>query len=236
MQRLTLITPTSDRPAAFHLCERWMRRALDRLCGLSVEWIVVDDGRSPAVCTLGQRHVRRAPSPDPALSFRGNLVAALERAHGEKVLFIEDDDWYAPNYLRQMCAWLDGEAVIAGEARAKYYNVATRRYQQCLNCTHASLCQTGMRAELTPWLLDRLQHTETTFVDLELWHIGAAECPRHLWPSSLHCVGIKGLPGKQGIGIGHRLDDSSGHDPGGHILRRWIGEDAADYTEFRAHA
>lgn len=207
-----------------------MRRAIDRL-GEPVEWIVADDGREPACCTLGQTHLIRAPAADPAASFRANLLAALERAQGERILFIEDDDWYSADHLAQLVADLD-EAEIAGEAGARYYHVGARRYHRCRNRRHASLCQTGIRASLVTWLLDVLRDRPTTFVDVLLWREGARRVRRKLRPASTTCVGIKGLPGRAGLGIGHRLDRRHAHDPNGDVLRDWLGaEDAAIYIE-----
>jgi hypothetical protein len=233
METVTLITPTSDRPLVFALCERWMRRALCCLDNRPVHWIVADDGREPARCTLGQLHLRRSPAADPTASFRGNLRAALEQAAPGLVLFIEDDDWYAPSYLAAMIAWLSGDVEIAGEAESKYYNVRERRYLDCRNRGHASLCQTGIRGSLVPWLLEYLsagRNANTPLVDLDLWNIGAQNSVRRLEPNSTLCVGIKGLPGKAGIGIGHRLGRRHEHDPHGTQLARWIGPaDAALY-------
>lgn len=230
MDGISLITPTSDRPAAFRLCERWMRGALERLPGVDVEWIVADDGRVPVECTLGQRHLRLPPASRPAASFRRNLQAALQQAARSKIVFIEDDDWYAPNYLVRMSEWLDGPARIVGEARAKYYNIRTRRYLRCHNRAHASLCQTGIARSLVPHLIGLLRRRSTAFVDIELWRwSAAARIPRLLWPNTQHSVGIKGLPGKQGIGIGHRLDRHCAVDDEGRVLRHWLGNDATIY-------
>jgi len=41
-------------------------------------------------------------------------------------------------------------------------------------------------------------------------------------------VGIKGVPGRTGIGVGHRADFGQ-PDPGGNTLRAWIGERASAY-------
>ncbi|MEX0701166.1 MAG: glycosyltransferase [Planctomycetales bacterium] len=230
MPHVTLITPTADRPLAFSFCERWMRRAIGRF-NEPVQWIVADDGREPALCTLGQTHLLRPPADDPATSFRGNLAAALAAAAGERILFIEDDDWYAADHLAQLVADLD-EAEIAGQARAKYYHVAARRHHRCRNRRHASLCQTGVRAALVPWLLDVLRDRPTTFVDVALWREGARGVRQKLRPASTTCVGIKGLPGRNGLGMGHRLDRRHAHDPQGEVLRDWIGpEDAAVYFD-----
>ena len=56
-------------------------------------------------------------------------------------------------------------------------------------------------------------------IDLTLWR----SLPGRLY-STRHVVGIKGMPGRGGIGCGHH------DDFGGNVsLRDWIGEDAALY-------
>lgn len=224
--KLTLITPTSDRPVAFELCERWMRPAMERFDG-EVQWIVADDGKTPVTCTLGQEHVRRPHVGDKKRSFLGNLQAALERVRYEKVLFIEDDDWYAADYLNKMSRWLD-EAEICGEGRARYYHLPTRRYRLCPNGDHASLCQTGIRGNLITWMAEHIAQHKSTFVDVHLWKSGAKDRKRTLQPQTTLSVGIKGLPGTGGIGVGHRLGRRSRCDSDGSVLRSWILEDDVD--------
>jgi hypothetical protein len=43
-------------------------------------------------------------------------------------------------------------------------------------------------------------------------------------------VGIKGLPGRKGLGLGHRPDHRFTPDPDFAKLREWIGADAEHYT------
>ena len=222
---LTIITPTSDRPEAFQLCQRWMSR--QTYTG-ELQWIVADDGHEPATCTMGQEHVRRPPSDDPRRSFLGNLLAAIERVRHDKVVFVEDDDWYAPEYLAQMDRWLD-EAELVGEAGARYYHLPTRRYHFCGNTEHASLAQTGLRADRLRQMADEISGANTTFVDVRLWRNWSAGWTKLLRPCTTLSAGIKGLPGKRGIGMGHRLGDRHPIDANGRVLREWIGDDADLY-------
>ena len=224
---LSLITPTSDRPLAFALCERWMARQTYRG---PVEWIVADDGKEPATCTLGQVHIKRPHLQDRSGSFRGNLRSALEACKGDRILFIEDDDWYHPDYI-QMMAGLFERGAIVGEQNARYYNVTTRRFLHCRTAS-PSLCQTGITRLLVHRVL-QLAGRKSTFIDRRLWQ--RTLLTKAVLPESLHAVGIKGIPGKSGIGIGHRLDTKYKHDSDGSILRGWIGDDASAYEGF-AHA
>jgi len=226
MDGLSLVTPTSDRPEAFHLCERWMKRAMEGYRG-AVQWIVADDGVQPVRCTLGQVHVRRDRSGKRRQSFLGNLRTALTKARYDKILFIEDDDWYGSGYLSQMARWLD-DAVIVGESQARYYHLPGRRYRICGNRDHASLCQTGIRSELIDWTIQHIDKHKSTFIDIHLWKTGAARKQQFLKPASELSVGIKGLPGTKGIGIGHRMGKGGILDDDGVVLRNWTSQSDAN--------
>lgn len=221
---ISLITPTSDRHTAFTLCERWMARQTYRG---PVEWIVADDGKEPVQCTLGQVHIKRPHLQDRSGSFRGNLRTALEACKGEMILFIEDDDWYHPGYL-QMMAKLFETGDIVGEQNARYYNVSNRRYLYCKNRS-PSLCQTGITRQLLHRVL-QLTTRKSPMIDRRLWE--RTFLRKVTPPQSLHAVGIKGLPGKGGIGIGHRLDTKYKHDADGSVLKSWVGNDAEVYRDF----
>ncbi len=232
MNSLTLITPTSDRPRPFALCEKWMSRALQHYHGSNFQWIVVDDGVSPAKCTLGQQHIRLDAIADSTESFRQNLLAALQEAKHEIILFIEDDDWYAEQYLAKMCKWMTNDFDIVGETKARYYFLPTQRYHFCRNSEHASLCQTGIRRSLRPWIIKHLQRNKgNPYIDIALWREGRRRGKYLLRPQTTLSVGMKGLPGKTGIGMGHRLSSRHQHDVEGEMLRQWVGKDDAALYE-----
>ena len=55
---LTILTCTGDRPEQFRHCEVYVARQTLQ----ATRWIVVDDGRTPTVVTMGQSVIRRSPS------------------------------------------------------------------------------------------------------------------------------------------------------------------------------
>jgi len=220
---ITLITCTGGRPEAFALCERWMsRQTLDA----DMQWIVVDDCDPATPANRGQIILRPQPRWEPGtLTLARNLAAALTMARGDKIIFIEDDDWYGPTYLADMSARLDG-VPLAGEIPARYYHVPERRYFEVGNAHHASLCQTGIRGDMVPALLSACQ-AESKFLDLLLWQKFGKKGRLEVGSGS---VGIKGMPGRPGIGVGHRSSGSRWKaDPSGEGLRSWIGLDAVAY-------
>lgn len=238
---LAVITCTGGRPASFALCERWMARQTYRG---QLQWIVADDCEPPTCQNLSQIVVRPEPYWSPGQNTLGrNIQAGIASMIGinkglpdilkfDKIVFVEDDDWYAPGYLQAMSDVLD-RAPLAGEVPARYYNILTRQHWTgTMNPQHASLCQTAMRAELIPALADWCEQ-RCTQIDINFWRESTA---KKVWVRNAGCVGIKGLPGRPGIGMGHRPPASWPHDPDGSVLRSWIGEDAAVYEGYAERA
>lgn len=224
---LTLLTATGARPDAFVLCEHWMA-AQDY--ANPVRWIVVDDGPEPQPVAFRREGwtvevIRPEPNWKPGQNTQArNLLAGLAHCHaGNSVVVIEDDDWYAPDWLTHVAMQLE-HAELVGECRARYYNIARRMGRQLQNAGHASLCSTAVRGRAVDALRKACQGSPK-FIDLQLWR----RFPhRHLFGGH-RVVGIKGLPGRGGIGMGHRDDFRGTPDSDGRLLREWIGDDARLY-------
>ena len=225
---LTLLTATGARPHAWAICERLMR-AQDY--DGSVRWVIVDDGPEPQPVTFQREGwtleiVRPQPYWKPGQNTQArNLAAGLAVIPDDaRVVVIEDDDWYSPEWLGAVAiAMLISDADLIGESHARYYHVGRRVWRDCGNAEHASLCSTAVRGEALR-LLRQIVQRHPKFIDIELWRQfdGLSRLYR-----TQHCVGIKGLPGRGGIGVGHRMHGTP--DPTGRTLRSWIGDDAALY-------
>lgn len=224
---LTLLTCTGARPEAWANCQRLMR-AQD-YAG-PVRWVIVDDGPEAMPVTFereGWQLILCRPDPlwQPGQNTQcRNMLEGLRVAgSGARLVIIEDDDWYSPGWLTTIARELES-CELVGEMRARYYNVQTRIARQLRNDKHASLCATALRGralETLRWVCDR----GSKFIDLDLWK---KHKPSRLI-SGNRVVGIKGLPGRGGIGMGHRADLQGDHDTDGAILRAWIGSDAELY-------
>ena len=231
MPALTLITPTGGRPQAWALCQRWM--AAQDYDG-PVHWIVVDDGPVPQAIEFARPEwelevVRPEPLWQPGQNTQSrNLLVGLDQVRGNgPVLIIEDDDHYAPTWLSTAASALE-HADLVGETRARYYNVATQRWREHGNETHASLCATGVTGAAVG-VLRGCCLVPTQFIDIVLW--GKYPGTRTLF-SGHHVTGIKGLPGREGIGMGHRQDfvRASYADPEWEQLQAWLSADAEVYA------
>ena len=211
---ITLLTCTGGRPEAFHLLESWMAR---RNFDYPLQWIVVDDHPVPTECHLGQQHIRVEPYWEPGkITLCRNVMTGLDAVRYDKLLFIEDDEAYLPDYVENMWRLLE-TTHLAGQTPARYFNVATRRYKELPNATHASLCQTGVRREMFPRIRE-LCMQKSPFFDIPLW-AGS----RGKLVAGEDVVSIKGLPGRPGIGIGHRASHAWLPDPQLRQLSKWLG-------------
>lgn len=232
--RITCITPTGDRPLAFALCQRWMMRQTMQ----ADQWIVVDDGRNPAEPSVPMEYVRREPrGDDPKCTLAVNLREALPRITGNKILVIEDDEYYAPGYIAEMSRRLDVYELV-GICRSKYYHVPTGGYMTNGNGGHASLAETGFRASFLPVVSSCIgKGIDIHWLDTQLWRIANSSGSRnfHLFvdlDEPLY-VGIKGLPGREGVGIGHQTRAYRTRDGvNREILKRWIPRDYQVYLDY----
>ena len=221
---LTLLTATGMRPEAWAICERLMlRQTYDG----PVRWIIVDDGEVPQPITFRRQGwtleiIRPLPFWAPGQNTQArNLIAGLERVwNDERLVIIEDDDHYAPGYLADVDKWLD-TADLVGEPMARYFNVETGVGKQLTNNAHCSLCSTAVKGEGIKALRQAVLKNKK-FIDLVLWSQFKG---KKFLSKTRHVVGIKGLPGRGGIGAGHRM---AGAKTNG-LLRKWIGDDAAIY-------
>lgn len=224
---LTLLTATGARPHAWAICERLM--AAQDFAG-PVRWIVVDDG-SIAQPVKFQRPgwdvevVRPVPVWSAGQNTQArNLLAGLAVIDADAhVVVVEDDDWYSPDWLSTVAEALE-HGDIVGESHARYYNIGRRVGRQLSNATHSSLCSTAVRGDGLRTLREVCE-SAPKFIDIELW---AKVRNRNLFDGH-RVVGIKGLPGRDGIGMGHRDDFKGKYDPDGSLLREWVGPDAELY-------
>ena len=225
---LKLLTATGCRPQAWAICEQLM---LAQTYTGPVHWIVVDDGQEHQPITFARdgwalEVVRREPFWKPGHNTQAlNLASGLARVKPyDRLVIVEDDDYYAPDWIETINAALDG-ADLAGENMARYYNVATSTGRQLNNANHASLCSTGMKG-LALELFRRECKPGVQFIDVNLWR--NFKGAKHLFGGS-RVTGIKGMPGRCGIGMGHKPDFHGTKDKDGSLLSEWIGQDAEIY-------
>lgn len=224
---LTLLTATGGRPEAFAILEKLMAR---QTYAGPVHWVIVDDVPPHQPVTfqregwsLDVTHPGPLWSPGQNTQSR-NLLHGLARVPKDaRLVVIEDDDHYSHSWLEYVSGQLE-RAELVGEICARYYNVQTRQGRQLNNTQHSSLCSTAMRGAA----LDSFRtacELSPKFIDLELWRKHKSKA---LFRGN-RVTGIKGMPGRGGIGMGHKADFRGVSDRDGALLREWIGTDAEFY-------
>jgi glycosyltransferase involved in cell wall biosynthesis len=222
---IAAVTPTRDRALTIKLLARWVRQQtlpVDR-------WIVVDDGDVPVSPEPEMTHlVRRArTSHEPEHSLCLNLRQALPFLTEDKVLILEDDEYYAPTYVEEMSRRLDASPAV-GIGFSKYYHLGFRSPYVHENMAHASLAQTSFRSELLDRFIRAMADPREKFVDIKFWK--QVRAIGNVWrdgnryddrPGAQY-VGLKGMPGREGIGFGHKAMPQYRQDPALEWLRGWI--------------
>jgi len=232
-----LITPTGARRDQFALCAKWMKR---QTYSDDVVWVIVDDAYPVTTNNVGEGFkdkwtiVRIHPTPIWAgENTQGrNIKAGIDfvkenykREEVSAIFIIEDDDFYKPHYLQRMME-LKGTFDIWGETNTIYYNVGCRRFADNNNKAHSSLFQTAFTYDVIPVLEMYYSHK---FIDAAIW---AAVRNRFLFHDGTLSIGMKGMPGRGGIGAGHSKAMTMPSDISMGALKSMIGEDYKEYERY----
>jgi len=147
-----------------------------------------------------------------------------------ELLILEDDDIYLPRYIDTMREALQRDELV-GEKDSRYYNVQSCKWRILPGKFHASLCATACRGEALAYFRELCASGIERMIDFTLWKQYRGS--KRLLPDH-NVVGIKGLPGRPGIGVGHKnhfgsidIDDK---------LRLWASDYADNYRVFRSVA
>lgn len=204
MNDLTVITCTGDRPEAFKLCEEWV-------CSQTYtdfKWIVIDDGIESVFPK--RRHCDYViEKPDPGINtLKRNFNTALRAVTTPWVAVFEDDDYYAPNYLEEIVLGLQEGSEVVGVANVHYYNTIGK-WRRIGNYSYAPLAFTAFHSKLIHTMYSAMRKGPYKTFDIAFWRLIARKnTPRVLIQHPGLCVGMKGMPGRGGIGIGHRKLES----------------------------
>jgi hypothetical protein len=237
--KVIIITPTGYRPEALRVCNH---HVINQKYQGPIEWIVIDDSLDPKMIYEHKMTPRSAevyPSPLPWKTGYNTQRFSLMRAFQvieenysdvDYIFFFEDDDFYSPNYIKEYVELLKNFEIV-GEGNAKYYHLPSKTYSEMKNYEHCSLACTAFRKSFIPIFLEAL-HSGEKFFDITTWQLAKKyERNSMIFVNKQLSVGIKGFPGRPGIGVGHTPAGWTS-DPFGGKLRQWCGKDAELYTEF----
>lgn len=221
---ITIITPTADQPRGIELLETYMKRQTIQ----PDQWIVADDGDVPATLTMGQTHLVAKREHEGAKSLASNMLRALEAVEGGAVIICEHDDWYAADHIEMCLRQLSGYDAT-GSVWQRYYNVE-HRVARVMRNIGSTLCNTAFQSALVPSMRKAAQtalERNSIGVDALFWQ----SVPSGNVHEVNTVVGIKGLPGRKGLGMGHKPPDKHWtRDPEMVILQEWIGSDWRNYV------
>lgn len=143
---ITVITLTGDRPIAFELCKRWMNKQIVK----PKQWIVVDDGKEPITPTNEFEYYRREINPADYLhTLCLNLPIALDRVKYDKIIIMEDDDWYSPTYIDYMNTLLNN-ADLVGLGNLIFYYPEIQSYMEKTRVKQPAFAQTAFHKNIIP--------------------------------------------------------------------------------------
>lgn len=232
---LCLITPTGGRPKQFELCVQWMRNQTYKG---RVIWIVIDDCLPLTTDILTETFrenwiiIKKHPVPtwtvgmntqSRNLSVGINVIKAFPKSWVEAIFVIEDDDYYKPTYIEETLNRLGSYDVI-GQGRTIYYNINQGMFKQHVNMAHSSLFQTCFTIDALPILESCFNNK---FIDIEFFK---RSINKNVFDGQPLSVGIKGLPGRAGIGMGHRMRSGT-LDPTYSMLKELLGDDYKYYVQ-----
>lgn len=227
---LHILTPTGLRPQGLALLGEYLNA--QTYTG-PLTWVIVDDcdpvSRVPTVRDgITVEHVRPHWRWKPG----DNTQAACMRAGLAKVpedaalMIMEDDDIYLPKHIESSLRALERFELV-GEIDSRYYNVATQHWQVLKGRFHASMASVACQGAALETLRE-VCATNKTMLDVILWKtFKGKKCLR----TSSNVVGVKGMPGRPGIGVGHRV--RFGKPDIGDKLGQWTGSYADNYDIFK---
>jgi hypothetical protein len=140
------------------------------------QWIVVDDGKEPIKIRREFEYHRREPTPkDFAHTLCQNLPIALNTVRNEKIIIMEDDDWYSSIYIEYMNNLLK-DTDLVGFSNLIFYYPSIGSYMIKDAAKRPALAQTAFRNIIIPVLLEICTKASKEYdlcgkglVDAKLW-------------------------------------------------------------------
>lgn len=213
--KISLITATGGRKYAFELCEKYISKQTYK----NIQWIVVDDGESPTKTNFNQEYIRSDIIWKSGINTQAyNLLLGLKQVKNNILFFIEDDDWYHPNYIENFLNFITTkkDTHIIGEENSLNYNILTKEYFLYEMKYMTSLYKTCITKEVYPFLEkvliycheNNIKHNNKhVYIDQILWR--NKDCNKDLIKNKNLAINIKNMPGRKGVS--NHLDTYKNH-------------------------
>jgi hypothetical protein len=234
---IALITPTGGRPKQIELCTKFMKH---QDYEGKVLWVIVDDVDPTTISGIPSSfrdnwEIQRVyPEPKWKEGIKNtqsrNLIVGLNivsKYEVEAIFIIEDDDYYSPQYLSTMMEKIKDNDV-AGQRCTVYYNPIYRGWMRNANWKHSSLFQVAFTPKMIP-LFETCCLMKRSFIDMAFFKLLGKDTKVNLFDGKDLAIGIKGLPGRAGIGMGHHAEIRMTPDPEFVKLKELIGDDYMYY-------
>lgn len=234
---VSLITCTGFRPEALAMCQKFLERQTFKG---EMNWVIIRDDLIDTPIQSKRANLKIQNIKGPRLwdktynTHRGNMEAGLTLVKDSEYIFvIEDDDYYAPDYVEKMLGLLR-YVTVAGLSYTRYFHVKMPGWKVHPNNKHASLSQTAIRKPAASALMTSVNSGDLYF-DGVFWNsILEDNIPHALLGNTGLSIGIKGMPGREGITPSHRELRDYLIDPTLTKLKEWIGEDYKLYLNYKA--
>jgi hypothetical protein len=193
----TVITPTGDRPESFEICCALMAKQTVK----PTQWIIVDDGITddikipdfPFVQYIKRCREKREPHHTLPLQMK----VALSHVKTNKIIIMEDDDWYKSDYFEWAVEKLNTYTMV-GLQHNKYYYIKDREYCTHVNTKHSSFCSTSFQFSVCKRIMS--MRNDSPYIDLSLWRGAGKNVQQGVFKETdVFVLGIKGLPGRRGV-------------------------------------
>lgn len=210
--KIALLIPTrGDRPDFLQNCLRMMKGQTIQPDHIEI----VDDAPINEKCDITYRY--------------RTGYDRLRNKGFDAILLIEDDDYYAPNYIETMFnKWVEsGKPNILGTTYTIYYHIKLFACFTMFHETRSSAMSTLLKPDLDfPWCVDHEPYT-----DLHLWNTlkGVLFKPKeHICVGIKHGVGLCG--GRSHVDRLHRYEgEKSIQDPDKTLLKQLMDNDSFNF-------
>lgn len=218
-----VITPTGDRPATLKI----LKECLERQTIKPRAWVVVDDGVMESLSVIKDYptliYIRR-DKQETGHTLRENMLLALRSHAGSNNIIMEDDDWYAPDYIETMLAGLKQNKLV-GVRPYMYYSLASKSY--LTRPTEKSMsvwANTAFRGEIVPEMLPIIEQTKDHSLDVNVWNALGNKYGYIVEKDHILHVGIKNAPGRAGTTGMHNRESLGTLDADYTYLTSVVGE------------
>lgn len=206
---IDIITPSGDRPLQFSFCVEWMSK---QNFFEPVHWIIVDDStinnyyetpKMPNNWKITHIKVERKTLPNHSTQ-ADNILKAIDHIIYDKVIMIEDDDYYHPEWLVICNHYLD-YCDIFGKTSVIYYNLKNKTFwnKPYPNNDFNPMVQTAFTRAVIP-NLKKVCSNNINLLDYYLWMSIGQNKKFFLQTNSIeYVVGMKGLSGRGGMTKNH---------------------------------